>query len=173
MGKSRLAQKCLAAAPGRPALVEGLLDLGRLFGDLSLPPGPALGDPGLKRTRLFESVCRLLERASYEAERRPVAEHNTARSADPKGSFRDAEQELHADLGGRITHIWLPPRSQPDIHPGSAGTWADAVHRTTERDVEHRSGQSPRAAATRRPHAGCDHRPRAGHPGRWRAAGPA
>ncbi|MDQ4020156.1 MAG: AAA family ATPase [Actinomycetota bacterium] len=53
-----------AAAPGRSALVEGLLDLGRLFGDLSLPPGPALGDPGLERTRLFESVCRLLERAS-------------------------------------------------------------------------------------------------------------
>lgn len=107
MGKSRLAQECLAAArdrgflplagvggalqqdlpyaplvealrplvrqptaPGRPALVEGLLDLGQLFGDLSLPPGPALGDPGLERTRLFESVCRLLERASA---RQPLA----------------------------------------------------------------------------------------------------
>ncbi|MDQ4103261.1 MAG: AAA family ATPase [Actinomycetota bacterium] len=107
VGKSRLAQECLAAArgrgflplqgfggvlqqdvtyaplvealrplvgqkagPGRPALIEGLLDLGRLFGDLSLPPGPALGDPGLERTRLFESVCRLLERASA---RQPLA----------------------------------------------------------------------------------------------------
>jgi predicted ATPase len=59
-----------AATPGRPALVEGLLDLGRLFGDLSLPPGPALGDSGLERTRLFESVCRLLERASA---RQPLA----------------------------------------------------------------------------------------------------
>lgn len=59
-----------AAAPGRPALVEGLLDLGRLFGGLSLPPGPALEDPGLERTRLFESVCRLLERAST---RQPLA----------------------------------------------------------------------------------------------------
>jgi predicted ATPase len=59
-----------AAGPGRPALVEGLLDLGRLFGDLSLPPGPALGDPGLERTRLFESVCRLLQRASA---RQPLA----------------------------------------------------------------------------------------------------
>ncbi|MGH3994182.1 MAG: AAA family ATPase, partial [Pseudonocardiaceae bacterium] len=107
VGKSRLAQECLAAArsrgfltlqgvggalqrdvtyaplvealrplvhqkarPGRPALVDGLLDLGRLFGDLSLPPGPELGDPGLERTRLFESVCRLLERASA---RQPLA----------------------------------------------------------------------------------------------------
>lgn len=107
VGKSRLAQECLAVArgrgflpligiggalqqdltyaplvealrplvrqgagSGRPALVEGLWDLGRLFGDLSLPPGPELGDPGLERTRLFESVCRLLERASA---RRPVA----------------------------------------------------------------------------------------------------
>lgn len=59
-----------AARPGRPALVEGLPDLGRLFGELSLPPGPALGDAGLERTRLFESVCRLLERACA---RQPVA----------------------------------------------------------------------------------------------------
>ena len=44
---------------------------------------------------------------TYEAERRPVAEHNTARSADPDGTVRDAEQELHVDLGGRIAHIWL------------------------------------------------------------------
>ncbi len=107
VGKSRLAQECVAAArgrgflplhgvggalqqdlpyaplvealrplvrqgarPGGAALVEGLLDLGRLFGDLSLPPGPELGDPGLERTRLFESVCRLLERASA---RQPLA----------------------------------------------------------------------------------------------------
>jgi DNA-binding CsgD family transcriptional regulator/tetratricopeptide (TPR) repeat protein len=107
VGKSRLAQECLAAAcgrgflplrgicgalqrdltyaplvealrplvhqkakSGRPALVEGLLDLGRLFGDLSLPPGPELGDSGLERTRLFESVCRLLQRASA---RQPLA----------------------------------------------------------------------------------------------------
>jgi 2-polyprenyl-6-methoxyphenol hydroxylase-like FAD-dependent oxidoreductase len=45
---------------------------------------------------------------SYEAERRPVAEHNIARSADPNGSVRDAAQELHVDLGGRIPHVWLP-----------------------------------------------------------------
>jgi 2-polyprenyl-6-methoxyphenol hydroxylase-like FAD-dependent oxidoreductase len=45
---------------------------------------------------------------SYEAERRPVAEHNVIRSADPNGSVREAAQELHADLGGRIAHVWLP-----------------------------------------------------------------
>jgi 2-polyprenyl-6-methoxyphenol hydroxylase-like FAD-dependent oxidoreductase len=45
---------------------------------------------------------------AYETERRPVAEYNVARSADPQGSRRDAEQELHVDLGGRIAHMWLP-----------------------------------------------------------------
>jgi hypothetical protein len=45
---------------------------------------------------------------SYEAERRPVAEHNVARSADPDGTVREAAEELHADLGGRIAHVWLP-----------------------------------------------------------------
>ena len=44
----------------------------------------------------------------YEAERRPVAEHNVARSADPDGTVREAAEELHADLGGRIPHVWLP-----------------------------------------------------------------
>jgi putative polyketide hydroxylase len=49
---------------------------------------------------------RLLD--SYEAERRPVAEHNAARSADPNGSERPAADELRIDLGGRIAHRWLP-----------------------------------------------------------------
>ena len=44
---------------------------------------------------------------SYEAERRPVAEHNAARSADPGGSIRSVSEELRADLGGRIAHLWL------------------------------------------------------------------
>jgi hypothetical protein len=48
---------------------------------------------------------------SYEAERRPVAEHNAARSADPQGSRRDLGSELHADLGGRLPHVWLPSAS--------------------------------------------------------------
>jgi hypothetical protein len=45
---------------------------------------------------------------SYEAERRPFAEHNVARSADPAGSRRRVDEELPADLGGRIRHLWLP-----------------------------------------------------------------
>jgi putative polyketide hydroxylase len=45
---------------------------------------------------------------TYEPERRPVGEHNVARSADANGSVRGPEQELHVDLGGRITHLWVP-----------------------------------------------------------------
>jgi 2-polyprenyl-6-methoxyphenol hydroxylase-like FAD-dependent oxidoreductase len=45
---------------------------------------------------------------TYEGERRPVAEHNLARSADPSGSLRDVDQELHNDLGGRLPHHWVP-----------------------------------------------------------------
>jgi putative polyketide hydroxylase len=44
---------------------------------------------------------------TYEAERRPVAEHNVARSVDPNGSLRPAGEGLHVDLGGRIPHLWL------------------------------------------------------------------
>jgi 2-polyprenyl-6-methoxyphenol hydroxylase-like FAD-dependent oxidoreductase len=44
---------------------------------------------------------------SYERERRPVAEHNVARSADPEGSRRPAGEELRVDLGGRLPHHWV------------------------------------------------------------------
>jgi putative polyketide hydroxylase len=53
---------------------------------------------GLAREQLLDG---------YEAERRPVAAHNTARSADPLGSRRDPAEELHADLAGRIPHQWV------------------------------------------------------------------
>jgi 2-polyprenyl-6-methoxyphenol hydroxylase-like FAD-dependent oxidoreductase len=43
---------------------------------------------------------------TYELERRPVGLHNTARSADPDGSRRDAADGLAADLGDRIAHAW-------------------------------------------------------------------
>lgn len=52
---------------------------------------------------------------TYEAERRPVAEHIAARSADPKGTRRTAEQEVHVDLGGRIAHVWSDDRSTLDL----------------------------------------------------------
>jgi hypothetical protein len=44
---------------------------------------------------------------TYEAERRPVADHNVTRSADPSGSVREVSEELHVDLGGRIAHVWV------------------------------------------------------------------
>ena len=52
------------------ALVDGLSDLARLFGGIRVPPLIALGDPGLERTRMFEAVRVLIERASIP---RPVA----------------------------------------------------------------------------------------------------
>jgi 2-polyprenyl-6-methoxyphenol hydroxylase-like FAD-dependent oxidoreductase len=45
---------------------------------------------------------------SYEAERRPVAEHNVGWSADRHASRRPPEDPLAVDLGGRIRHVWLP-----------------------------------------------------------------
>ena len=52
---------------------------------------------------------------TYEAERRPVAEHTVARSADPRGSIRTVEQEVDADLGGRIRHVWSDGDSTLDL----------------------------------------------------------
>ena len=44
---------------------------------------------------------------TYETDRRPVAEHNLARSLDPDGSQRRTLGELSIDLGGRIRHLWM------------------------------------------------------------------
>jgi 2-polyprenyl-6-methoxyphenol hydroxylase-like FAD-dependent oxidoreductase len=43
----------------------------------------------------------------YERERRPLAAHNVARSADPDGSRRSPGEELRVDLAGRIGHHWI------------------------------------------------------------------
>jgi DNA-binding CsgD family transcriptional regulator len=53
-------------AGARTRLVEGLPDLGRLFESLHLPAPAPLGDAGMERTRLFEAVCRLLERLTRQ-----------------------------------------------------------------------------------------------------------
>jgi 2-polyprenyl-6-methoxyphenol hydroxylase-like FAD-dependent oxidoreductase len=45
----------------------------------------------------------------YERDRRPVAEHNIARSARPDGSEKAAEHEWRVDVGGRIAHAWVEP----------------------------------------------------------------
>jgi hypothetical protein len=46
---------------------------------------------------------------SYPAERRPVGAHNVARSADPGGARRDADEALRWDLDGRVAHRWVAP----------------------------------------------------------------
>jgi 2-polyprenyl-6-methoxyphenol hydroxylase-like FAD-dependent oxidoreductase len=52
----------------------------------------------------------------YERERRPVAEHNLARSVDPNGTHRTVSQGLDADLGGRLRHVRLASgRSTVDL----------------------------------------------------------
>jgi putative polyketide hydroxylase len=48
---------------------------------------------------------------SYERERRPLAEHNLVRSADPMGSRRGVLTEVSADLAGRIPHQWTRARA--------------------------------------------------------------
>jgi putative polyketide hydroxylase len=44
---------------------------------------------------------------SYEADRRPVAAQNVARSADPNGAENGAADALAWDLNGRLPHHWL------------------------------------------------------------------
>jgi 2-polyprenyl-6-methoxyphenol hydroxylase-like FAD-dependent oxidoreductase len=56
---------------------------------------------------------RLLD--TYESERRPVAEHNLARSIDPWGSRRTVAAEVGVDLGGRLPHAWLPQTSRSTL----------------------------------------------------------
>ncbi len=44
---------------------------------------------------------------TYERERRPVAEFNTSRSMRSDGSLLDNGIGLNADIGGRISHVWV------------------------------------------------------------------
>ncbi len=99
---------------------------------------------------------------SYEAERRPVAEHTAARSADPNGSIRAPEEEVHADLGGRIPHVWSGGRSTLDLlgtgltlfAGRDAPAWDGAAASLTARvpvDVRHLDAVAARAVGA----AGC------------------
>jgi hypothetical protein len=76
---------------------------------------------------------------SYEIERRPVVEHNLARSSDPLGSRREADTELGVDLGGRIRHAWVEPSRVSTLDligdgltlfvGADAAAWAEAMAR--------------------------------------------
>ena len=78
---------------------------------------------------------------SYEAECRPMAAHNVARSADPAGGARGVEQELRVDLGGAHPAPVVPtPNAQVStldlLGPGltlltgpSGAAWVDAASR--------------------------------------------
>ncbi len=84
---------------------------------------------------------------SYEAERRLIVEHNIARSTDPDGSRRRVEDELHVDLGGRLSHAWAPSTSRSvstldllapswTLFTGPAGQdWIMAAARSTRAPV--------------------------------------
>lgn len=67
------------------ALVEGLSDLARLFDGLPLVPPPPLADLGLERTRLFEAVTRLLDRAAAERPVVVVVDESPASCSRPCG----------------------------------------------------------------------------------------
>ena len=81
---------------------------------------------------------------SYELERRPVAAHNVARSADPDGTVRAAEEELRVDLGGRIAHhrVTTPEGRVSTLDllgpgltllTGPVGEWRSAVQSASSR----------------------------------------
>ena len=82
---------------------------------------------------------------TYETERRPIVEHNLARSADPDGSLRDVGDEVPADLGGRIPHLWLPGSTGRTSTIDLAGPRSHAVH---DRRV---SGRRPTTSTPRSP----------------------
>jgi 2-polyprenyl-6-methoxyphenol hydroxylase-like FAD-dependent oxidoreductase len=49
---------------------------------------------------------------SYEAMRRPIGEHNVARSGSPNGARQTATEALPYDLNGRIAHHWVAREGQ-------------------------------------------------------------
>jgi 2-polyprenyl-6-methoxyphenol hydroxylase-like FAD-dependent oxidoreductase len=107
---------------------------------------------------------------SYESERRPVAEHNVARSADPAGraarstgSSRPTSAAASRTGGCR----------RPSVHGGRSRSGADAVHRPAAAVLGRGGGRGVRIPAGHRARAGQDDRPWDGHPGRRRHRSPA
>ena len=102
---------------------------------------------------------------SYETERRPVAEHNTARSADPEGAAGGVGLALSADLGGRIPHLWVPTAagrvSTLDLLGPGLTLFTGPDARCVGGGGRPRRGAGPR----RRPQPRRDRRPGAGDPG--------
>jgi FAD binding domain len=49
---------------------------------------------------------------TYEAMRRPIGEHNVARSGSPNGARQAATEALPYDLNGRIAHHWVAREGQ-------------------------------------------------------------
>jgi putative polyketide hydroxylase len=64
-------------------------------------------DIGWKLAWVLRGWCNPGLLGSYEAERRPVAAHNVARSADPNGAENGAADAISWDLDGRLPHHWL------------------------------------------------------------------
>jgi putative polyketide hydroxylase len=62
---------------------------------------------------------------TYESERRPVAAHNVARSADPDGAESGATDALAWDLNGRVDHHWLE-------YSGTTVSTLDSAQRGTD-----------------------------------------
>jgi DNA-binding CsgD family transcriptional regulator len=117
----------LESSPARRRLLtEGLSDLGRLFDGLDLPAAPALGDPGLELTRLFEAVRRMLERA---AQRSPLALLlDDVQWADPASLALLGY--LARGLAGSRLLLLLTYRSGEDgDSPGGAADLLAALHR--------------------------------------------
>ena len=98
------ARRALALRPGLPRRRR------RAPGDAARRDGLNLAlhdgyDLGWKLAWVIRGWARRALLDHYEAERRPVAEHTAARSADPGGSIRPVEQEVRVDVGGRIPHV--------------------------------------------------------------------
>ena len=79
---------------------------------------------------------------SYEAERRPVAAHNAARSADPDGATAPRRRAAR-DLGGRLPHVWVErgvrrstPRPRPHPVHRAAGRPARTAPPVTVRRLD-------------------------------------